>query len=58
MQTILIITIGLYLVALAGVLLIVRQYSKLKKDEDPKPLDDIPGQYEDYELTEWPYYNP
>ena len=58
METLLLITIGLYLVALAAVLLIVRQHSKLERDNDPVPLDDIPGNYEDYELCERPFYNP
>jgi hypothetical protein len=59
MEILLLVTIGLYLIALASVLLVVRQHSKLEKDEDPVPCEDMPGHYEDfYEVSERPYYNP
>lgn len=56
MKTILLITIGLYLISLVCVLRMVRQYSKLEKDEDPVPCDNMPGHYEDYEVSERPFF--
>lgn len=55
MEILLLITIGLYLIALTAVLVIVRQHSKLEKDEDPVPYEDMPARYEDYEEC---FYNP
>lgn len=55
MEALLLITIGLYLVALISLLLVVRQYSKTEINQDPVPHDDAPARYEDYEEI---FYDP
>lgn len=40
---------------LVFILLLIRKDKKQKKEP---PCEDMPGHYEDYELSERPYYNP
>lgn len=39
-------------------LIIRNDLRRKRKCEDPVPIDDLPGHYEDYELSEWPFINP
>jgi len=49
-------SIGLAAIAATAVVLIVRKHNRMFNDnEDPVPCDDLPGHYEDYELSERPY---
>lgn len=58
METIFWIAVVMFCVAAIMVAVVIRKHNKMFGDnEDPVPLDDMPGQYEDYELSEWPYYN-
>lgn len=59
METIFWISVGLLALAIISVAIVVRQHNRMFKDhEDPVPLDDMPGHYEDYEMAEMPFYNP
>lgn len=59
METLLFISIGLFAIACIAVVYTVRKHNEMFGDnEDPVPYDELPGHYEDYELTERPYYNP
>lgn len=58
METIFWICAGLLAVAAIAVGYTVRKHNKMfGNNEDPVPYDDMPGHYEDYELSEWPYYS-
>lgn len=59
METIFWIAVAMVCVAALMVAIVVRKHNKMfNNNEDPVPFDDLPGRYEDYELSEWPYYNP
>jgi len=57
MEIIFWISAGLVAIAATAVVLIVRKHNRMfNYTEDPVPCDDLPGHYEDYELSERPYF--
>lgn len=55
METIFWIYVTLLAIAVVSVVAVIRKHNKMFEDEDPVPIDDLPGQYEDYEVSERPF---
>lgn len=57
METLLLISIGLFIIACIAVVHTVRKHNQMFGEEDPVPFDDGPGRYDEVEYTERPYVN-
>jgi hypothetical protein len=55
METIFWISVGLFVVTAVAVMLMIREHNQMFGEEDPVPLDDTPGRYEDVEYCEQPF---
>lgn len=55
MEVMFCLSVSLFLIAAISVVLIVRKHNKMFEGEDPVPVDDMPGHYEDIEFSERPF---
>lgn len=50
-------SVALFFIAAIAVAAMVAKHNRIFKDEDPIPIDDLPGRYEDVEFCERPFIN-